>query len=79
MSLQNRHCRLIALDISLDVNENPVLIEENIGGFSYWLLEMTGQDPFGCFTNEVVEYCLKKCLKNKESLWKDNQILNYFA
>lgn len=60
VALQNRHCRLIALDISLDVNENPVLIEENIGGFAYWLLEMTGQDPFGGFTNEVVEYCLKK-------------------
>ncbi len=54
---QNRHCRLLALDIALDVNGKAKLIEFNCKGFSYWLFMMTGSAPFGKFTDEIIEYC----------------------
>lgn len=57
---QNRHCRLLALDISLTPEGKPVLIEENVGGFSYWLLEYTNQDPFANHLDEVIDFCVNK-------------------
>lgn len=52
-----KHHRLIALDIALDKNNNPLLIEYNIGGFSFWLFMLTNQLPLGDFTDEIIEYC----------------------
>lgn len=57
---QNRHCRLIALDVSMNELGVPILIEINVAGFSYWLQLFTGQDPFAGHVDEVIEYCLKK-------------------
>lgn len=57
----NTDCRLIALDIALDINNNPRFIEWNVGGmgYSFWISMMTGVTPFGDKTDEVVEYCIK--------------------
>lgn len=57
----NTDCRLIALDIALDKNNNPRFIEWNVGGmgYSFWISMMTGVTPFGEKTDEIVEYCLK--------------------
>lgn len=57
---QNRHCRLLALDLTLTQEGKPILIEENVGGFSYWLLEYTNQDPLAGHLDEVFDYCLSK-------------------
>ena len=57
------HHRLIALDITLDRNNNPVLIEYNIDGFSYWLFMFSGALPFGDYTDEIIDYCIHA--KNK--------------
>lgn len=54
---QNPHCRLLALDLTLDKNGIPKLIEYNVNSFSYWLFMFSGQLPFGEFTDEIIEYC----------------------
>ncbi len=51
------HHRLIAMDISVDENGKPVLIEYNLGGFSYWLFMMTNQNPLGIYSDEIIEFC----------------------
>ena len=53
------HHRLLAMDISVDENGQPKLVEYNLGGFSQWLFEFTGQKPFGIFTDEIIEHCKK--------------------
>ena len=55
----NHHSRLLALDIALDENDKPKLIEYNIRWFSYWLFMFNGQLPLGEFTDEIIEHCLK--------------------
>ena len=53
------HHRLIALDIALRYDGSPILIEYNIDSFGYWAFMMTGQEVFGEFTDEIIEYCRK--------------------
>lgn len=54
---------LIALDISLDENGEPVLIETNCGGFSAWLFQFTTGAVFGEFTDEIMEHCCNEYKK----------------
>lgn len=49
---------LLALDIAVDEQGEPVLIEYNIGGFTTYLFHFTGQTLFGPYTDEVIEYVL---------------------
>ena len=65
------HHRLIALDIALDKNGNPVLIEYNLGMFSYWLFMYTNQEVFGEYTDEVIAYCKKQYPKLKRNFKRD--------
>lgn len=53
------HQRLLALDVMLDENNNPVLLEYNIRAFSVWLFQFTNGTGFGDFTDEIIEYCKK--------------------
>lgn len=53
------HCHLFALDIMLDENNNPRLIEYNLTAFSYWLYQFNQGTAFGEFTEEVYNYCLE--------------------
>ena len=48
---------MVALDIAVDKNNNPTLIEYNINGFSYWLFQFSGQVALDGFTDEIIEYC----------------------
>lgn len=57
-----KHCRLLALDVTLDSNSIPRLIEVNISGFSYWLFNFVGQDVFAGETQSVIEYCKKRLI-----------------
>lgn len=54
------HHHIISLDIMLNEDNNPMLIEYNIGAFSLWFFQITGNTVFGEFTDEVIEYCMKK-------------------
>lgn len=58
----NKHCRLLALDITIKENGSPVLLEWNVSpySFSYWIPMMTGVTPFGDKTEEIVQYCMSK-------------------
>lgn len=51
------HHRLLALDIMLNENGHPKLLEYNIGGFSAWLFQFNTGSIFGEYTDEVIEYC----------------------
>ena len=59
------HHRLLALDIVLDKDSNPHLIEFNCMYYSSWLFQYTTGPAFGPFTQEILEYC------------KDNSAYNY--
>lgn len=58
----NQHCRLLALDVTVDTKGNPRLIEINIGGFSFWLFLFCGQDVFAGETQSVIDFCKKKLI-----------------
>lgn len=51
------HLKLLAQDIMIDKDNNPILIEYNTSGFSSWLFQMTGFPAFGDFTQEIIDYC----------------------
>lgn len=53
------HHRLLALDIALDKNGAPILIEFNRlpGSFSSWLFQYTVGPAFGEYTDEILSYC----------------------
>lgn len=51
------HLRLFALDIMLDENNEPILLEYNIRAYSVWLFQFTGNVGLGEFTDEIIDYC----------------------
>ena len=51
------HHRLIALDIALEENGKPILVEYNLNGFSYCAYMYTNQEVFGKYTDEIIDYC----------------------
>lgn len=51
------HHNLLALDIILDKNNNPKILEVNIQGFSAWLFQFTSGTAFREYTSDVMEYC----------------------
>lgn len=54
------HHRLLALDIVLDKNGTPHLIEFNVFGYSVWLYQYTTGPAFGKYTDEILDYCKKQ-------------------
>ena len=54
------NCNLIALDIVLDKDNNPKLIEINTRNFSGWIFQFLCGSVFGKYTDEVMEYCWKQ-------------------
>lgn len=48
---------LLALDITVDDKEKPMLIEYNIGGFTTYFFHFTGQTVLGPWTDEVIAWC----------------------
>ncbi len=54
------HHGLIALDIGIDKDNKPILIEYNIGAFSYWLFNLADNLLYKGFTDEIINYCAAK-------------------
>lgn len=54
------HMRLLALDIMIDPDGNPRLIEFNCCGYSMWLFQFTTHGAFGPYTDEIIEYCRER-------------------
>lgn len=59
--------RLLALDVVLDKNGCPKLIEFNVSAFGSWPFPFVGQIPFGKWTEEIVDYCSEK--KRLQRFW----------
>ena len=53
------HHRLLALDIMVDKDNNPRLIEFNCEAYSMWLFQFTMGAALGEYTDEIIEYCKK--------------------
>lgn len=51
------HMRLLQLDVAINQDGQPLLIEYNIRGFSPWLYQFTTGSAFGEYTSEIAEYC----------------------
>lgn len=63
------HHRLLALDVAIQKNGEPILIEYNINGFSMWIFQFTGQPALGEYTEEIKEYCEKHLSDNTLALY----------
>jgi len=50
------HHDLVAMDIAIDSENKPQLIEINVGGFSGKLFQLTSGTVFGEYTDDVMEY-----------------------
>lgn len=51
------HHRLLALDIVLQKDNTPRLIEFNLLYYSSWLFQYTTGSAFGKYTDEILDYC----------------------
>lgn len=58
------HHRLLALDIVLDQDNCPHLIEFNCLYYSSWLFQYTTGTAFGKFTQEILKYCKENSAYN---------------
>lgn len=54
------HHRLLAFDVMIGEDGNPIIFEFNIDGFSMWLSQFIGEPAFDDFDEEIIEYCRKK-------------------
>lgn len=54
---RNVHHRLLALDIALDADEQPLLVETNVESFGAWVFQFTSGPVFGSWTQEIFDYC----------------------
>ena len=52
------HMRLFQLDIAIDKDNNPRLIEYNVRAFSPWLYQFTTGPALGDCTDEILQYCI---------------------
>lgn len=60
VSQKIHHHRLLGLDVTLDENNNPLLIEYNLNSYSYFYFLFTGQKPLGEYTDEIIDYCKER-------------------
>lgn len=60
------HNHLLALDVALDKNNNPVLIEVNAEGHAGWAYQMSTGSMFREHTEEVMDYCYKRFIQSKQ-------------
>lgn len=51
--------RCLNLDVMIDKNGNPRLIEVNISAMSIWIYQFVNGSCFGKYTDEIIDYCVK--------------------
>lgn len=49
--------RLLQLDVMIDSNLKPRLVEFNCDAFSMWIAQFTGTPALGTYTKEIYDYC----------------------
>lgn len=57
---ENYHFRLLGLDMCVDKNDNPMVVEVNNNYLGLNFHQMSGHPLFGSFTDEVIDYCASK-------------------
>ena len=62
---QVHHMRLLSLDVTLDRDGRPRLIEFNVKEFAFWIPMFSGQQVFGDRMEEVIGYCRRRLVKDK--------------
>ena len=50
-------CRLLALDVVLDNENRPHLLEVNVKYYSAWLFQFTLDAAFGEYIDEILQFC----------------------
>ncbi|MBE6346166.1 MAG: hypothetical protein E7067_02985 [Lentimicrobiaceae bacterium] len=68
------HMSLLANDIALDEQDNPILIEVNSTDFSYTSYQVSGTPFFKEYTDDIIRYCLEKNTKINPNI-----IMKYFG
>lgn len=63
------HHRLIQLDVMLDTNNDPYLIEYNINAPGVWVALFTGQYVLADYSDEILEYCMRHKEKGKKTIF----------
>lgn len=63
------HHDLIALDIALNKENEPQLIEFNVGGFGAWFFLMGGNSVFSSFEDLIMERCYEQYQKLEYFIW----------
>ena len=59
------HMRLLSLDVMLDRDARPRLIEFNVKEFAFWIPMFSGQQVFGDRIEEVIAYCHNRLVRDK--------------
>lgn len=54
------HLKLLQLDIAIDKDGGPRLLEYNAGGFAMWIAQFTGTPALGEHTEEIRKYALEQ-------------------
>ena len=62
---QIHHMRLLSLDVTLDTDGRPRLIEFNVSEFAFWIPMFSGQQVFGDRIEEVISYCHGRLVRDK--------------
>lgn len=60
---RNPHHRLLALDIALKSDDQPLLIEANVEAFGAWIFQYASGPVFGQWTEEIFDYCYPRYLQ----------------
>lgn len=63
------HQDLVAMDIALKTNNEPTLIEINVGAFSSNLFQLTTRSTFNDYTDVVMNYCVNKIQNYEPEVW----------
>lgn len=58
-----QHHRCIALDIAIDGNGDPKLIEYNLDSLGTWVWQFTNKPVFDKYTDEIINYCVQNIRK----------------
>ncbi len=53
------HARLVNIDVMIDKNEKPVLIEYNLIGMGTWVYQFNSQVAYGKYADEIIDYCAR--------------------
>ena len=65
------HISLFALDIAIDIHDNPKIIEVNVNKFTEDFIQRTQGPVFGEYTDSLIDYCISKKDNIKLKLGKD--------